>query len=531
MILLSLLACADPPETVVDSAPAPALRDARATLIRASLDLRRRRPSVEEVEAVSADPEALGPLLDAMLQDAGFAQAVIDLNAGHYRTLVDEFPVHGSELGVDDEAAFVRAVGEEPLRLLAEVALEDLPWTTIVTADWTMADEVLLGAWPMEPLAEGEGWRRARYTDGRPAAGVLSTNSLWWRYETSRTNKSRARANEVTRILLCNDFLDRTITFDRSVDLSDEEVAARALTENPGCASCHSSLDPLAGFLGGFYFPRKSGASEMTWYHPEREDIWRWQTGVAPGYFGAPGETIDDLGRYIAGDPRFVECAVRSAAEQLWGREITLEDTAALTAHREAFLTSGLTYRGLLRSLMGDPAYALLDDEDPRAVPTKLVTAALLADAVEDLTGFRLSSEGWDLMRSDTLGLRVLAGGSDGAYVTRDSDRPTATHALVVERLAQMAAHHVVAEDAANRDAPRLFTLHDPAAPLDEELAREQLRALHLRVLSVPLTPNSESEDELLALIEEVSELTSSREDGWASALSVLLRDPGFVLY
>ena len=49
----------------------------------------------------------------------------------------------------------------------------------------------------------------ARYQDGRPAAGVLATNGLWWRYRSTASNANRKRANQASRILLCQDYLVR----------------------------------------------------------------------------------------------------------------------------------------------------------------------------------------------------------------------------------------------------------------------------------------------------------------------------------
>ena len=43
------------------------------------------------------------------------------------------------------------------------------------------------------------GWQVSRYTDGRPAAGVLSTNGLWWRYYSTVSNLNRSRAAAISR--------------------------------------------------------------------------------------------------------------------------------------------------------------------------------------------------------------------------------------------------------------------------------------------------------------------------------------------
>ncbi|MCB9759754.1 MAG: DUF1585 domain-containing protein [Alphaproteobacteria bacterium] len=520
MSALLVLACAGEP-TPVDSAPTVPHMSAERLLTRASLDLRRHRPAPEELAAVAADPDAVDDYIADYLQDPGFGAAVRDWFAVPYRTLLDDWPRRAADYGLGDEPGFARAIGEEPLRILSTIATEDLPYTTLVTADWTMANEVLASAWPIDYSDGASGWQQARYTDGRPPAGVLSTNGLWWRYETSRTNKNRSRAAALSRILLCDDFLDRTITFDREVDLSDEQVAAEALVNNPGCVSCHASLDPLASYLGGFYFPKKSGVAEMTVYHPEREDIWRWLTGAPPAYFGEPGETLTDLGHQIAADPRFIECAVEQTWTFMLQREPALSDIPALSAAREDFLAGGLTLRALAASVVQADDYRAEHD-------LKLMSPDLLASQVEALTGFTFVSEGYDLMRTDTLGLRALAGGADGNFVTERAASPTATTVLVQERLAQAAANHVVAQDRAGADR-RLLTLVDPDSFPPEDLARAQLVELHQRILSA--TPDAESEDELYALLLDVAETTGQPHLAWVSVITVMMRDPSFVMY
>ena len=149
--------------------------------------------------------------------------------AERWWTRVDVFDIvyHDYQLDPLEEHHFERSVGEEPLRLMAHVAVNDLPWTEIVTADYTLANEMLLDLWPLQERETGQsGWRTATWTDGRPAAGVLATNGLWWRYITNRSNMNRARAAAISRLLLCEDMLARPISFAGSdVDLSDLETA------------------------------------------------------------------------------------------------------------------------------------------------------------------------------------------------------------------------------------------------------------------------------------------------------------------
>ena len=95
------------------------------------------------------------------------------------------------------------------------------------------------------------GWQKVQYTDDRPAAGILVNNGLWWRYNSTLTNAQRGRANIISKMLLCNDFLERRINVDRELNLLDEEGVFEALTNSPTCVSCHVDLDPLAANFWG----------------------------------------------------------------------------------------------------------------------------------------------------------------------------------------------------------------------------------------------------------------------------------------
>jgi hypothetical protein len=523
--LLLLWSCANEPvPTKPAVVPVADAHSPTVVLVRASLDLRGVRPTLDELAEVREDPATLDPHIEAFFEDPRWGERVVDLYAEVWGTVQDETQHPADALGLTDEPAFARAVGEEPLRILAEVATQDLPWTDIVTADWTMVDDQLAEAWPVEAEAgtgDANGWRRAHYTDGRPAAGAIAANGFWWRYETSNNNASRGRANQLSRILLCRDFLDTPVTFDRSVDLSDPAIVLEALRENPACATCHSNLDPLASLLGGFFVPRKSGVEEFRNYHPEREELWRTQTEVPPAYFGAPAATVRDLGRFIAADPEFVGCTVEQTAGLLLRQDFDLGDTDRLTSWRESFIQDDLRLKGLWMAILASPAYRGADLSDPQHTVHKLVSPDLLASQVEDLTGYRFTADGYDMLRTGNVGLQALAGGSDGEFSTRVSQDFSATLLLVQERIAQAAADHVV-----HNEPERLFAATVTGTPDDLDRA---LAHLHERVLSRP--PTATEVADLAEHWHAVEALTGAPEDAWASVLTVLLRDPDFLLY
>lgn len=524
MDLIWLFACA------TESGDTPATAEPQMTpvevLERASLDVRGVRPSAAEVAAIEADPDSLDPTIDTFLQDDRFEKRVRDLWSEVYLTRSESYLIAGSSYGLDN-VTFNTSLGEEPLELLGYVAAHDLPYTDLVTADWTMVDDTLAQAWPTDYPAGGTGWKQVHYTDGRPAAGVLSTNTMWWRYTSTDSNANRKRANAISRILLCNDYLSRPINFDRNVNLLDSDAVAEAVTTNPSCVSCHTSLDPIASYLYGFWWYDYTNPLEARQYFPDREERWKSYTGAAPAWYGEPGYTLSDLGRQIAGDHRFPECATQQAFELLLRRDVTLDDTDRLTQHRNDFIDGGLTVRALFRSILADPQYRAGSTDTDGYVPRKLMTPDLLASAVEDLTGYHWTYSGYDMLGSDTVGVRTLAGGADGYNVTATATTANATSVVVQERLAEAAAAWVV-----QNEPERLFTVDFSETPdTDRDAMVAQIQALHLRLYGHRVAADG---DEVAAALELWSALYGIESDGrqaWAGVLSALLRDPDFLYY
>lgn len=523
--LIALVACAPEAEVARDLPPEEVPQMAAVKVLeRASLDLRGVRPSVAELEAVEADPDALDAQIDTYLADPRFAERVMDLWSEVYLTRTETWSIAGSAYGQDD-VEFSTAVGDEPLRVLGHIAENDLPYTELVTGDWTMANEPLAAAWPLDYT--GSGWQKSRYTDGRPAAGVLATNGLWWRYTSTDSNANRKRANAISRIFLCNDYLSRPIDFDRNVNLLDEAAVQEALTTNPSCVNCHSSLDPIASYLFGFWWYDYSNPLEARQYFPEREQRWKTYNGTAPAWYGEPGYDLADLGQQIAADHRFPECATQQAYELLLRREVTVGDAASLVAHRNAFLRGGLTVRSLLRSVVSDPRYRAGATDEAGYVPIKMATPDLLASQVEDLTGYRWTYAGYDMMRSDAVGVRTLAGGADGYDVTAAATSPNATLVLVQERLAEAAAAYVVHEEPS-----RLFTLDfTETVESDREAVVAQIQHLHLRFFGNRVAADGPEVEAALALWSDVYAIERDPSAAWVGVVSALLRDPDLLFY
>ncbi|MFT5584211.1 MAG: hypothetical protein ACI9VR_001796 [Cognaticolwellia sp.] len=532
-----LLACGPAPQdsaTPVTATPIPL--DNAALLRRASLDLRGRPPSLTELDRLEQDPGALPDLLDHYVQDPTFGPTLMDRYALLYRTRVNAFVVgvDGDYDLLNDPAAhqsFVSAVGLEPLQILQRVASENLPYTDLVTGDWTMTTERLAESWPVEPIGppNARGWMLARYTDGRPQAGVLVSNGLWWRYTSTSENRNRGRAEAVARILLCDE------RYSDGVDFSQGEGTAMALEDRASseasCLGCHAALDPIGSYLWGFWRNHPESFTEAASYYPARELMWQTQGGPEPALYGQPGASLYDLGQQIAADPRFSECAVRQGFEGLLGRPAELQDTAALTEHREAFIQGDLTLRTLYRSLVDDPLYRSADPDFTGTTPKRLMSPALLARQVESLTGFSWTWEGGEMMSNDTSGVRLLAGGADGLLSQTQAQDYSLTSVLVQQRLAEGASAFVVEQDSLSLAADRrLFgLLTDLSSPPKDSVLRAQINDLCRSTWS--RSPSPQEEEGLVALWEGLYESSGSAETAWTLLLSGLLRHPDFMEY
>lgn len=540
MIWLGLLGCGDPAGTrpaevppvvapVGDEGLSPVER-----LARASLDLRGVRPTPDEIARVEADPEALDALVETFFVDPRFEERVMALYQEVFLTKMEEvgfFDYAAFDRLLPDPAAFYASVGDEPLRLMAHLATNDLPYDLAVTGDFTVVNAPLGEIWPTDRPAGEPGWKVAHYTDGRPAAGVLATNGLWWRYPSTDSNLQRKRANTVSKLFTCRDFLKTVVPFDNDVDLLDEEALANAIRTNAGCRTCHDTLDPMASYFWGFDFDYEDGflLLDGVRYHPERERAWVDETGVAPGWYGQTAGSLADLGGQLLRDENFDPCAVEHVYQHLLRRTLLPEDEAVIASAVVPFRQNGRTIRSIWRAVMADPRYRGVVADGVTGVPEKLMTPDLLRSAVADLTGFDWTIDGYTLLDHETYGVATLAGGIDGLTVTSPATVPNTTVVLVQDQLATGAATVAVeterAQDPADR---RLFRGVDFRSQAGDA---EAVAELVLAVTSRRVDPAGEEVRSLLDLWSEVHALDGRTTTAWAAVLTALLRDPEFVLY
>jgi hypothetical protein len=513
----------------------PILLSARSQLIRASVDLRGVHPSEEELKTIEANPNLYTDFVDRYLEDPRFVETAKQLFNHRYLTRTGS--TYGRMVPGYTNNEVGTAIGEEPLQLLSYIVENDLPYSEIVTADYTMANPILAHVWDLD-YPEGEfGWQPAFYTDGRLHSGILGMNAIWMRYPSMGGNANRHRANAVFKMLLCDDYLARPVVINRSaVDqlIADPEDA---INTNAACQSCHSTLDPLAAHFYG-WFPMND-EEDMSIYRPEREEGWRDYSGKDPAYYGVPTANIVELGEAIAQDERFVDCAVKTVMEGLGQRVIDEEDWSEFQSHREVFVDSQESIRHLVRSVVLSDTYktkTFETDELAERIPTvKVVNPYQLSSIVEDITGFKWTFNGVDALTNTGMGLPVLLGGLDSSTVTQRNFLPSVGMVFVQERLAQAAGWQVASDDfdpEREGDAKLLhFVTIEDTPDTNPEAFKAQIEFLYLRIRGIPLEEDSTESTELMVVWDQLHSIKASPTQAWAGVISAVLRDPALITY
>jgi hypothetical protein len=516
-------------------------------LVRASMALRGVRPSIGDLQAVEADPAALPGLIDAYLETPEFGETIKDLHNESFLTRWESLPMLLPVMGQMSnwtEAEITRSLSDQPLELVKYVVTNDKPYTDIVTAGYTMADGISAYVWGVPYSGSGPGdWKVTAWNDGRPAAGVLDDSFMFFRFRSTGFNFNRGRANEISKALLCYDFLSNDIVFDGTVDLADPNAVANAVVDNVSCNGCHQSLDPLASFFFGWQGNLNPGqVQSYPWkiYRTQTEGQWAQTNQRAPSYFGAPGNRLDDLGKMIAADDRFSLCTAKrfyGYMAQIPVEQVPLDVAAGL---QETFVNSNFNAKQLAKAVVLSPwfqsAYGESDDDANAIVGYKKARPEQLARMMTDLTGFSWQTSigkfqgktvgTLDLASDDVFGFRTLAGGIDSYYVTRPTFTFNGTASLFLREYAAEAAGYVVPADFANPNPStrRLLTMVSPTQS-DEASIRAQIASLDLRLYGISVDPSSQDVTDAWTVFSDTLTRTGDVQHAWRTTLTAMLQD------
>lgn len=543
--LALIVACSGEP-AAVDLLP-PADR-----AIRVSMAVRGVRPTVAELDRVRRDPAALDALVDAWIEDPRFEETVRDLHAEVLWLRTDTQPTLPpvGPLAGRTRGEVQSAIAEGPLQRIASVVTRGRPYRELLSTNETMVNEVLADVYGLPWDPAGPDWQVARWTDGRPAAGLLSENGLWLRHISSDTNHHRARAAAVLRVFLCDDLSGRDLGV-LGIDLTAADAVVDAVSTQPACTGCHDLLDPVAGLFWGYkrYILRsevsdayRAGCLDDDYcypiglYDPEREGQWHEAELPPTGLGGRSLVDLADLGAAIVADPAFGACTARRFAGYLWQVDPDDVDVAPLAV---VFERANQDARALVKAIVLDPAFLAA------SAPRQVVRPEQYARMLEDLTGFRWTADPdppgcadafptcWgtvDLLNDDLYGFRLLAGGIDGYAVRRPTHAPTPTQVLVFERAAVEAAGFVVARDLADPASARLLRLVGPDT-VNEVAVRAQIAALHHRILGEVLAPYGGAIEDSVDLWTDALGRHGRPSAAWQLLVAALLVDARAVTY
>ncbi len=558
-LLAMVAACDDtqpPPPPPPPSTPVVEYLSPTEHLVRASMLLRGQRPERADLLAVAQDANALPGIVDRYLSSSEFGATVKDLHneTMWLRTNQPQFtfrPIAGTAYASGTFQHTSESLGEEPLRLIEHVVMNGRPYSEIVTADYTFANGVVAAIWGLPYSGDGQSWQRTSWqtaVEPRPAAGILSSSLWYFRYRSAGANYHRGRANSITRALLCHDYLSADIAVDTSIDLSDPDVVANAVVANPSCAGCHQTLDPLGSLLFGFRNNPNVGAFDTfpvtAFYQPNRERLWNTTTKRPPGYYGAAASRIDSLGKHIAEDPRFARCAAQRFAAYFTQRDPEQLPVSWINKLTDSFVASGLDAKALTKAIIlseevrtSHAATTATAEQAEQIVGLQKLRPEQLDRMIFALTGFRWQHESTtrvagmpvgtaNLLQSDMIGFRVLAGGIDSYFVTLPSHTYNATSSLVLRRLATEAAGYVVTADfgKADRGARKLLQKVD-ASTTDAAAIRAQLAELHLLIYGAADAADSAEVALSYQLFSDTLAATGSVPHAWKTTLAAMLQD------
>ena len=495
--------CTEPVKSTIASLQ---LLDPSATLRKASLAIAARLPTKDEDVAVTQGGEtALDPALDKLMTDPIFLTRLkeiwndflltdrgLDYGGAALNFMNDkDYP----NVNYDDKDPTRyqanAAIAREPLDLLAYVVKNDKPFTDIVKADYTVVNPFSAKAYNVtdvtfkDPSDENE-FHETHITTALgvaiPHAGMLSTPAFLNRWQTTATNRNRARARRVYQFFLATDVLKIAV---RPVDATKVTGEENPTHNSELCTVCHAVIDPPAGAFRGW--------DEQDYEHFEPDAKWHDEM-FPPGFAqetlppSAYTKGVTWLGAKIAADPRFAISAVYNVYKGFTGHEPLAYPTdaaaggfsAALTAweaqdsfFREtaaAFAAKSFNLKVIVKAVIKSPYFRGIGGDVTRMAETqdigtgRLLTPEMLNRKIPAVLGIHWRSQyEWDIPH-DRLAEEypLLYGGINSDSVTTRLVAPNGIVASIGARMANELSCHATAFDFTKAKADRhLFPLVD----------------------------------------------------------------------
>ncbi len=496
------------------------LLDERATLRKATLALAGRLPTIDEENRVQEGSwEALDTILDEVMTDPVFYDRLREIYNDKFLTdryyggsqaldLLDYDEDEGGDfpnaywfdaLPEGEERDQAReysnnGVARQPLEMLVHIVKNDLPYTELLTADYTMvnpfsAQSLGVDASFSNPNDYNE-YVTARIP-GMPHAGVLTSVVYLNRFPTTDTNRNRHRARMLFEFFLATDVQA----------LGNRPVDATAITghnatlNDPECTICHDVMDPVAGSFKNW--------DDQGRYRPPEQG---WFPDMLPPGFGEsqmPAENdpaaLQWAVREVVQDSRFALSAVYIMFEGLSGQrplrepdnpddenylggiEAAKTQRAVFNDIAQQFTDTNYNLKVVVKEIIKSPYYRAynyealgLDDEQAQARlyelenvgMGRLLTPEQLNRKIVAVTGLRWSQgqgdEAVDYLLDENRYM-TLYGGINSDDIVQRVTEPNGIMANVAKRMANQMACRAAPWDFTKPSADRiLFPLVEP---------------------------------------------------------------------
>lgn len=349
--------CQDQEDIVGEFFVGVEMLDDVSTLRKATLLLAGRVPHADEVERVrEGGEEALDAVLAEVMEEDGFYERVRDIYNDRFLTrryhssnpdsaidllsradypkadTLDNSEIEGAEQWAND------AIAEEPLRLIEYILRNDLPYTEILTADYTVVNPYSAQVYGVDvefdDPSDPDEFQPVQLP-GVPHAGIPTMVTYLSRWTTTRTNRNRARSRRFQEFFLASDVLALGT---RPTDASGSSYDNPTLNDE-NCVSCHSAVDPIAGAFAnwdnmGRYRPQGHPLRGENQNNPDLLDVPEngWYSDMRPAGYkdqSLPGDfeanALQWLGYEAASDDLFALGPVSIIYHGLFGRPALVE--------------------------------------------------------------------------------------------------------------------------------------------------------------------------------------------------------------
>lgn len=498
--------------------PGLALRTYPATLYKASLRLVGRLPTPAEMNKAAEGEVAFDEVLSAMMAEPAFADGIKQIIQDEHQfapQVVDEedFP---NILTYPPAAIYdvMKAVGGEPLDIVAYIVRNNRPMTELLTADYTVVNPTTAHLYGVEDEVsfkdptDPDDLAIARLSPAGeaapiPHAGLLSTPSFLRFY--SPGIRQRHRADVVFRRFLGTDI---SLVGGGSFDVAWTSSEFNPTVNNQGCKACHAELDAAAGTFLGFSANGRYMPSAKTWY----------QEMPPPGFGGTevPKDELDRgtpiLAEAVAKDPRFLFTLAHTFYRGLVGRDplpyptdteapdhaaklraFMIQDTFFREAVRE-LAVNGHNIKTLVRAIIKSPYYRaisvsgvapegraeLIDLGSMRLLPPELLDKKIRATTGSDAWSSRIGAE---------YHYHYALGGAGSRYAVFEREElQSGFMAALAERIAHETSCASAAVDFARDPADRILFPHvegtdtPDGGSLSIEAIKKNIRHLHARL-------------------------------------------------